>query len=69
MSGGRKQRALAQLHRGDCAASSPGVGGGDKALHQKGQLELGLRVKQVVTGEQKQFWKVLGLKRAPDQSI
>lgn len=38
-------------------------------LHRKGLLDLGLQAKQVVTGEQKAFWKVVGLRRAPDQSI
>lgn len=44
------------------------VGEGNSSA-QKGQLDVGLRVKQVVTGEQKAFWKMAGLGRAPDQSI
>lgn len=44
------------------------VGEGNSSA-QKGQLDVGLRVKQVVTGEQKAFWKMAGLERAPDQSI
>lgn len=38
-----------------CASSSPYVDGGGNSSAQKGQLDLGLRVKQVVTGEQKAF--------------
>lgn len=52
-------------HRASVSCLSPCVGGGRKPSAQKDELDWGLQVKQVVTGEQEAFQKVVGLRRGP----